>query len=167
MYYLYRMFRKVFLLFVILLLANDFCRSQAFIRAADLLRRSERGAGKGSLNIIQDQAIDTLLSRYILSNKKLRTIEGTQGIQGFRIQIYYSSVRNAREESARASADFINKFPEITSYAQYQEPGYFMVRAGNYRSRAEGYKDLLAVRKEFPNAYLVPAVISYPGLKKK
>lgn len=167
MYYLYRMFRKIFLLFVILLLANDFCRSQAFIRTADLLRRSERGTRTGSLNIIQDQAIDTLLSRYILSNKKLRTIEGTQGIQGFRIQIYYSSVRNAREESARARADFINKFPDIISYAQYQEPGYFMVRAGNYRSKAEGYKDLLAVRREFPNAYLVPAVINYPGLIKK
>jgi hypothetical protein len=42
-----------------------------------------------------------------------------------------------------------------------------MVRAGNYRSKAEGYKDLLAVRKEFPNAYLVPAVINYPGLINK
>ena len=161
------MVKKIFLVLVILFFTVDFCRSQAFIRTADLLRRSERGAGTGSLNIIQDQAIDTLLSRYILSNKKLRTIEGTQGIQGFRIQIYYSSVRNAREESARARADFINKFPDIISYAQYQEPGYFMVRAGNYRSRAEGYKDLLAVRREFPNAYLVPAVINYPGLIKK
>jgi hypothetical protein len=161
------MVKKIFLVLVILFFTVDFCRSQAFIRTADLLRRSERGAGTGSLNIIQDQAIDTLLSRYILSNKKLRTIEGTQGIQGFRIQIYYSSVRNAREESARARADFINKFPDIISYAQYQEPGYFMVRAGNYRSKAEGYKDLLAVRREFPNAYLVPAVINYPGLIKK
>ncbi len=63
----------------------------------------------------------------------------------------------------RARADFINKFPDIISYAQYQEPGYFMVRAGNYRTKTEGYKDLLAVRKEFPNAYLVPAVINFPG----
>lgn len=161
------MVKKIFLVLVMLFFTVNFCRSQAFIRTADLLRRSERGAGTGSLNIIQDQAIDTLLSRYILSNKKLRTIEGTQGIQGFRIQIYYSSVRNAREESARARADFINKFPDIISYAQYQEPGYFMVRAGNYRSKAEGYKDLLAVRREFPDAYLVPAVINYPGLIKK
>ena len=160
------MIRKIFLLLIILLLTNDLCRSQPLIRTADLLRRSDRGPGTGSLNIMQDQAIDTLLSRYILSNKKLRTIEGTQGIQGFRIQIYYSSVRNAREESARTRADFINKFPDIISYAQYQEPGYFMVRAGNYRTKTEGYKDLLSVRKEFPNAYLVPAVINYPGLIK-
>jgi hypothetical protein len=161
------MVKKIFLVLVILFFTDDFCRSQAFVRTADLLRRPDRGTGTGTLNIIQDQAIDTLMSRYILSNKKLRTIEGTQGIQGFRIQIYYSSVRNAREESARARADFINKFPDIISYAQYQEPGYFMVRAGNYRSKAEGYKDLLAVRKEFPNAYLVPAVINYPGLINK
>ncbi len=76
--------------------------SERLIFCGDLIR----DARTGSLNIIQDQAIDTLLSRYILSNKKLRTIEGTQGIQGFRIQIYYSSVRNAREESAKSKSRF-------------------------------------------------------------
>jgi len=161
------MLRKTFLLLVIFLLAADICKSQAFIRTADLMRRPDERAGTGTLNIIQNQAIDTLLSRYILSNKKIRTNEGTQGIQGFRIQIYYNNVRNAREESARSRADFINKFPDIVSYAQYQEPGYFMVRAGNYRTKTEGYKDLIAVRREFPNAYLVPAVINYPGLNKE
>jgi len=159
--------RKLFLFLALLLLTFDICKAQAFIKTGDLLRRSDRESGTGTLNIIQDKAIDTLLSRYILSNKKLKTIEGTQGIQGFRIQIYYSSVRNAREESARARADFINKFPDMISYPHYQEPGYFMVRTGDYRTKAEGYKDLLAVRREFPNAYLVPAVINYPGLNKK
>jgi hypothetical protein len=161
------MIRKSFLLLAILLLSVDLSRSQAFIRTADLMRRPDEGSGRGTLNIIQDRAVDTLLSRYILSNKKIRTIEGTQGIQGFRIQIYYNNVRNAREESARTRADFINKFPDIVSYAQYQEPGYFMVRAGNFRTKSEGYKDLLSIRKEFPNAYLVPAVITYPGTIKK
>jgi hypothetical protein len=161
------MIKKSFLFLVILFLISNICRSQAFIRTADLLRRSDTGAGAGSLNINQDKAIDTLISRYILSNRKLRTTEGTQGVQGFRIQIYYSSVRNAREESARARADFINEFPDMVSYAPYQEPGYFMVRAGDYRTRTEGYKDLLTVRREFPNAYMVPAVINFRGTNKK
>ena len=164
-YYLCGMIRKLFLFFVFLILTIDFCKSQAFIKTADLLRRSGNYSGK--LDIYQDKAIDTLLSRYIIANKKLKTIEGTQGMQGFRIQIYYSSVRTAREESAKAQMDFISKFPDIISYAQYQEPGYFMVRAGNYRTRIEGYKDLLLVRKEFPNAYWVPTVINFPELNKK
>jgi hypothetical protein len=158
------MIRKGFLFLIILALTTDFCRSQAFIRTADLFSRPYGG---GQLNITQNQAIDTLLSRNILSNKKQKTSEGKQGMQGFRIQIYYSSVRNAREESAKARAEFINKFPDLISYAEYQEPGWFIVRVGDYRSRTEGYKDFLMVRKAFPNAYLVPAIINFPDLKEE
>jgi hypothetical protein len=158
------MIRKAFLFLFIFVLSTGFCRSQSFVRTADLFSRSYVA---GQLNIFQSQAIDTLLSRNILSNRKQRTGEGGQGMQGFRIQIYYSSVRSAREESAKARAEFINKFPDLISYAEYQEPGWFMVRAGDYRSKTEGYKDLLMVRKEFPNAYLVPATINFPDLKEK
>jgi len=156
------MIRKIFLFIVIFLFTADFCQSQAYVRTSDLMKRpDERSCGK--LTVIQDRGIDSLISRSVLANGRLRTMEGSQGIQGFRIQIYYSSVRNAREESARARAEFINKFPHIVSYAQYQEPGYFIVRAGDYRSKTELYKDLMAIRKVFPNAYHVPAVINYPG----
>jgi hypothetical protein len=160
----YRILKRAFVLAVTLFITTGFCKAQAFIKTTDLFKRSEYTPGK--LNIMQDPAIDTLLSRYVLASKKNRTVEGTQGMEGFRIQIYYSSVRQAREESARARAEFINKFPEIISYAQYQEPGYFMVRAGNYRTRTEGYKYLLMVRREFPDAYLVPAIIEFPDQEK-
>jgi hypothetical protein len=93
-------------------------------------------------------------------------------MSGFRIQIYYSSVRNAREESAKARAEFIgmfpeNKFPELRSYAQYLEPGWYMVRAGDFRTRTECYKYLVMVRKEFPNAYMVLDKINFPDLINK
>jgi hypothetical protein len=88
-------------------------------------------------------------------------------MQGFRIQIYYSSVRDAREEAAKARAKFFEKFPDIVSYSQYQAPGWFMVRAGDYRTKTEGYKYLVMVRHDFPNAYLVPSVINFPDLIKK
>ena len=161
------MTRKIFLFLVILFITVDFCRSQAFIRTSDLMGWSDDKSGSGSLTIIQDPAIDSLLSRTISANRRVRTVDGSQGIQGFRIQIYYSSVRTARDESSRARAEFINKFPDIVSYTQYQEPGYFIVRAGDYRTRKEGYKDLMSVLKVFPDAYLVPAVINYPGLTQK
>lgn len=154
--------RRMTLTTVALFIAG-LCSAQAFIKTADIFKRPEHSAG--NLVINQDPAIDTLLSRYILASGKNRTIEGTQGMEGFRIQIYYSSVRQAREESAKARAEFIAKFPDIVSYAQYQEPGYFMVRAGNFRTRIEGHKYLVMVRKEFPNAYLVPAIINFPDLQ--
>ena len=157
------MIRNILTILILLLATAGFCRSQGSFKTVDLMKRPDEKSC-GTLTIVQDRGIDSLINRYILANGKLRTMEGSRGIQGFRIQIYYSSVRNAREESAKARAEFINKFPDIVSYVQYQEPGYFMIRAGDYRTKTELYKDLMAIRKVFPNAYHVPAVINYPGL---
>jgi hypothetical protein len=156
------MVRKIFLFSFFLVLPAGLCFSQGFIKTGELFKRQ----GTGNLSIIQDQAIDSLISRYIISNKKVRTPEGTQGMNGFRIQVYYSSVRTAREESARVRANFINKFPDMISYAQYQEPGWFMVRVGDYRTKTECYKDLILIRQEFPNAYPVQTVINFPDQNK-
>lgn len=158
--------RKISLFVIIILLTADFCRSQGFIMTADLMKRPDE-KNSGTLTIFQDRGIDSLISRSIMANARLRTMEGNRGIQGYRIQIYYSSVRNAREESARARAEFINKFPNFVSYVQYQEPGYFMVRVGDYRTKTELYKDLMAIRRVFPNAYHVPAIINFPGLTQE
>ncbi len=158
------MIRQSVFSFLIIILTTGLCSSQAFIKTADLFQRD---GGSGKLTIYQSQSVDTLISRYILAHKKLRTLEeNTQGMEGFRIQIYYSSVRNAKEESAKARARFINKFPDILSYAGFQEPGYFVVRAGDFRTKTEAYKYLVLIRNEFPNAYPVPAIINYPDLIK-
>jgi hypothetical protein len=161
------MIRKTILSFALIFFAALAGSSQAFVKTSDLLSMKRPAGTRGSLNITQERSLDTLVSRYIISRKKIRTIEGTAGIDGFRIQIYSSSVRAARDESAKARAEFISLFPDIISYAQYQEPGYFMVRAGDYRTKIRGYKYLLTVRKEFPDAILVPAVINFPDLIQK
>lgn len=87
-------------------------------------------------------------------------------MDGFRIQIYSSSNKNAREESAKARAEFMSKFPDIVSYASFERPGYYKIRAGDYRTRVEGTKYLLMIRKVFPDAYLVPDIINFPDQKK-
>ena len=158
------MLRKTVLICLTSILAAGICQAQPFIKTSDLFKHQDNA---GKLNIIQDQAIDTLLSRYILSGEKQKTLDGSQGMPGFRIQIYYSSVRNAREESAKTRAEFINKFPDIVSYVEYREPGWFMVRAGDYRSRIECYSDLMMIKKVFADAYPVPTVINFPDLIKK
>ena len=158
------MIRKIILLVVIILLQNGLCKSQSVVRTDDLFKRPYDQSGE--LTIDQDMALDTLLSRYILASKQKITPEGSRGMEGFRIQIYYSSVRIARDESAKVRAEFMNKFPDIVSYAQYREPGYFMVRAGDYRTKTEGFRDLMRVRKVFPDAYFVPAIINFPDQGK-
>ena len=86
---------------------------------------------------------------------------------GFRIQIYSNSNRNAREESNKVRAEFMIEFPDIPSYAKYREPGYFLIRAGDFRTKVEGTKSLYQIRRKYPNAYLVPDVINFPDLNKK
>ena len=40
-------------------------------------------------------------------------------MDGFRIQIYNSPNRNAREESGKVRAEFMSKFPDIVSYPPF------------------------------------------------
>jgi hypothetical protein len=116
----------------------------------------------GELNIYQDPGIDSLISRYILYNLRLN------GMDGFRIQIYNSSDKNAREDSGKARAEFMTAFPDIIAYPPvFEKPSYYKIRVGDYRTRIEGTKYLLMVRKVFPDAILVPDVINFPDLNKK
>jgi hypothetical protein len=154
--------RKTVFFSFFILLAINICEAQSFIRTADLFRTKIGGSRSGELNIIQDLSVDSLLSRYILAN---RLREGV--MDGFRIQIYSNSNRNAREESNKVRAEFMIAFPDIPSYAKYREPGYFLIRAGDFRTKVEGTKSLYQIRKKYPNAYLVPDVINFPDLNKK
>jgi hypothetical protein len=142
---------------VIFIFSLNICQAQNFIRSADLFPVSKSIPGSGELNIQQDPALDTLVSRYIIANRQLKG-----GMEGFRIQIYRSSTRTARDESNKIRADFMVQFPEIPSYAEYAEPGYFLVRAGDFRTKMEGTKWLYQIRKKYPNAYMVPCIINFP-----
>lgn len=137
------------------------CKAQTNNYTENLLSQHNNNSGTGRLTISQDPAIDSLIYRYILYNEKLN------GMEGFRIQIYSSSDKKAREESGKVRQEFMTKFPDIVSYASFDKPGYYKIRAGDYRSRVEGTRYLLMVRKVFPDAYLVPDIINFPDQKKK
>ena len=137
------------------------CSSQAFVKTADLFREQHAG-GKGSLLIVQPQEVDTIITRYILSNRILKG-----GMEGYRIQIYRSSARTAREESGKVRAGFITDYPDIPSYSEYAEPGYFIVKVGDFRTKMEGTKVLYTIKRKYPNAYMVPSTINFPGQEKK
>ena len=154
---------KIIFLLILLVFSLDPCNAQGRYSTAELMRRNDRGFNTGDLNIYQDPGIDSLIGRYILYNIRFRL----NGLDGFRIQIYNSSGKDAREESGRKRAEFMSRFPGIVSYATFDKPSYYKIRAGDYRSRIEGTKDLLMIRKVFPDAILVPDVINFPDPNKK
>lgn len=156
------MLKNTLLLIFALSFSFSFCFAQNSGLTAELLERNGRNPNMGSLVIYQNPAIDSLIYRYILYNKRLN------GLEGYRIQIYSSSDRNAKEESGKVSADFMGKFPDIVSYPPiFDKPNYYKVRVGDYRNRIEGTKYLLRIRKVYPDAYLVPDVINFSDLNKK
>ena len=161
------MIRKSFCLLSFLIFTTGIAVSQAFVKTSDLFKKSNKDDSTGELRIVQDPSIDTLLSRYIIANENIYKELGRFGMAGFRIQIYSSSNRNAREESNKARAAFMSKFPDIVTYPLYAEPGYFKIRAGDFRTKSEATKIFLLVSKEFPDAYLVPDIINFPDLNKK
>jgi hypothetical protein len=159
---------KYLLLFIIILnFSIGSVQAQTIISTADLFKRTDNNSRAGQLNIIQDPALDTLINRHILANMKRYKIDEHYGMDGFRIQVYNSSNRNAREESGKARADFMIKFPDIVSYPLYENPGYFKVRVGDFRTRTEAINLFLIISKEFPNAYIVPDIINFPDLNTK
>jgi len=161
------MIRKFFLISVILCFSTMIVRSQSFVRSSDLFTRTDGNSKAGQLNIIQDPALDTLISRYILGYKNLEEKNGYSGMEGFRIQIYSSSNRNAREESGKARAEFMSKFPDIVSYPLFAEPGYYKIRVGDFRTKTEATRLFLLISKVFPDAYIVPDIINFPDLNIK
>jgi hypothetical protein len=165
-YYFCRMKRKLLSVFFFFILAAGIS-AQAFVKTSDLFHRDNPDNNIGSLVINQSLSLDTLISRHILANKNLFKVNNHYGMEGFRIQIYASNNRNAREESNKARAEFIGKFPDIVSYPLYAEPGYFKVRVGDFRTKTEATKLFQIISKEFPDAYIVPDVINFPDLNIK
>jgi hypothetical protein len=111
--------------------------------------------------------LDTLISRYILGYINLEQKNGFEGMEGYRIQIYNSSSRNAREESGKARAEFISRFPDIVSYPLFAEPAYYKIRVGDFRTKTEATKFFLLISKVFPDAYIVPDIINFPDQNNK
>jgi hypothetical protein len=148
--------KKVFFLLILTIVSFDICLAQNRNSTAEIMSRRNAGLNTGELKIYQDPGIDSLIGRYILYNLRLN------GLEGFRIQIYNSSNKNARDESGKVRAEFMSRFPDIESYASFDKPSYYKIRAGNYRSRIEGTRYLLMIRKVFPDAILVPAIINFP-----
>jgi hypothetical protein len=160
--YFCHMIRKLFLSAVFIGMSTVLALPQAFVRTADLFNRPGDNSSAVKLNINQNPAIDSLISRYILISKKTYKDATYYGMEGFRIQIYGSSNRNAREESNKARAEFMNKFPDIVSYPKFADPGYFKIRVGDFRTRTEAMKLFLIISKEFPNSFIVRDIINFP-----
>ena len=141
--------------------------AQSFVRTSDLFQKDDANDNTGRLQIHQPAELDSLIHRHILANQNLSRVNNHLGMEGFRIQIFSSNNRNAREESNRINAAFISRYPNIASHQLYAEPAYFRIRVGDFRTRTEAVKLLQMLRREYPSAYIVPDIIRFPELNNR
>jgi hypothetical protein len=112
---------------------------------ANLVREKSDVVASRNVNAKVDVVLDSI-NRFNASRKF---------IDGYTIQIY--SGQN-REEAMNAKKKMSSEVPELNADLEYNQPK-FRVRAGNYFSRLEAQKDLLRLKRAFPNAILVPEKI--------
>ena len=107
------------------------------------------------LIIIQDPAIDTLVSRHILMNAS------KDGVDGWRIQIYRGGHRTANEDSNKVRARFMEEYPDIPTYRTFDRPNWFKVKVGDFRTREEAARIFFDIVNKYPDAYLIRDVIAF------
>jgi len=109
------------------------------------------------LQIRQDPRITDLLVRHSHINQK------KQGLEGYRLEIFFSSESNARQHSAKVKNEFNLVFPTIPSYMLFQTPN-FKVRVGDFRNKSEALKTKSTIESKYPNAFIVKDFIRFPEI---
>jgi len=115
--------------------------------------------GEGKIVLNQDPSL------YLLIEKHARLNE-SNGLEGFRIQIFSASGQTARDHATTAEEKFIENFPEFDPdliYIEYPAP-FFKVRVGDYRTKSDAIEFYQKVKKYFPDSYIVRSTINFPKL---
>ena len=112
---------------------------------------------EGSLVVIQDPRIDSLVALSVEYNQSF------QYISGYRVQIYMASGNDALSNAELVKKDFETNFPELTAYITFREP-YYRVRVGDYRTRLEANQLLKPIRKSYQDAWIIQDKINLPLL---
>lgn len=107
------------------------------------------------INSKQDSDLVDLVNLHIRRNQQ------GGNMQGFRVEIFFSSELNARQKAQNIKNEFLTAFPTYNVYISYFSPD-FKVRVGNFRTRNEAIKAMNEIKGQFPRAFVVPDLIELP-----
>jgi len=100
------------------------------------------------------QNVDDRLQE-IIQNRRLENLKDSVA-DGYVIQIYYG-MSQSKATSSRAS--FTELFPDTVTKVFYKQPEW-KVHVGNFTTKLEAERMLVAVRKEFASAFVKKASIT-------
>tara|TARA_B100001939_G_C16945609_1_gene620158 strand:+ start:1744 stop:2136 length:393 start_codon:yes stop_codon:yes gene_type:complete len=108
-------------------------------------------------------------TKYVIKNEKginylvykyENILRNTGGINGWRLQLKFKAKES---EIVKIKLKFIELFPDIPVFLEYQEP-YYRIRVGNCRTKLEALKIKDLIKKHFTDTYPVPEIISITDL---
>lgn len=115
-------------------------------------------AQTGEITIHKDSRIDALIQKQGAIIPPAISPE----IDGYRIQLFFDSDRNAVNN---ARSIFISKFPKVDTYIEFNAPNFFL-KVGDFRTRIEAEKIKSEVEADFPTSFVIKEKINLPRLEK-
>lgn len=109
------------------------------------------------INVQQDARIDSLLKVHIEMNER------ENGTEGFRLEIYFGSGVQARNNAMQVRTEFLTEYPDVPIYMTFQSPN-FKLRVGDCRTKSDALRLKNRIKKNYPNAFVVPDLIQFPKL---
>jgi hypothetical protein len=113
---------------------------------------------QGNVEFVQDPRLDNLIKKHTEFN------EAKNGMDGYRIQIFFDSGTGSKSKAYSHKSRFLSRFPNVSADIVYEEPNY-KVRVGDFRSRMEAQGFLNEIKSEFGSAFIVIDIISLPDIK--
>ena len=145
---------KRFLLVFISVLTSQLLIAQVSISAQNN-EKSNRPEVIKNLNINQDPRLDNMLIWHIENNRTRNKIEG------FRVEIFFSSDFDAKEKAIRKKKEFLSVYPDNAVHVKYISPN-FRVRVGDFRTKNEALKLYREIKSNYPVAFIVADEIDFP-----
>jgi hypothetical protein len=112
----------------------------------------------GTIRIIKDDKVDLLIARHVQINQL------NNGVDGFRIQVFFDSGNNSKTNARSIYDAFISKYPSIRAYLTFKAPNY-KVRVGDFRTKLDAQRFLNEIISDYPNAWIIADQINLPQVE--
>ena len=147
-----------FLVFILSILTSQVIFAQVKLHDENT-KESILPAILNNLDITQDPRIDKMLSWHIENNKINNKIDG------FRVEIFFSSDFDAKEKALSKKEEFLKIYPDYPVHVKYVSPN-FRVRVGDFRTKNEALKLYKEIKNTYPVAFIVTDAIDFPLMKQ-
>lgn len=121
-----------------------------------------QASDEGFVNVYQDARVDSLLEMHKKLNASAEADLNNDGVDGYRIQIFFDSGNNSKQQATDVMEEFTIKYPETGAYITFREPWY-RVRVGDFRTKIEALGFLQRVKGKYRDAFIIKDKINFPG----